>query len=291
MRSWLYIKGDSAAQLSKSPSIGADALVVDMTRVPIDDAVDDVRAHVTGWFSAHRPASSGPKKFTRWLRIKPMGESHWGDDLAAAMEGGPDGIIVPQCSGPQQVRMLASELYEIEQRLGLEHNATRIIPQIGETAQAALTLRDYTDDPHPRLAGFAWNAGGLARSLGAQRTHMDNGEWCDTMRLVRATTILLAKTLGLLAIETPLFDPADLHVGATAARRAKQDGFTGMAAAHPRQVPLINDAFLPTPTERAQAENIVSLFAHSPSAAVVTQNGMAIDRAALDQAEKLLSLS
>ena len=271
--------------------IGADALIVDMTRVPVNNDSDQIRANVAEWLHSHRDPVLESKNFKRWLRIKPMDQAHWADDLNAAMEGAPNGLIVPKCTGPEQVRMLASELYEIEQRLGLEHNSTRIIPQIGETPQSALTLRDYTDDPHPRLAGFAWNAEGLARSLGAHRTHTDNGGWCDTMRLVRGTTLLLAKTLGLLAIETPVTDPKDVKTGALAARRAKQDGFTGMAAAHPRQISLINDAFVPTPTERARAEAIIGLFAQSPSATVVSHNGMMVDRSGLEQAEQVLGFA
>ncbi|WP_209346877.1 CoA ester lyase [Pontixanthobacter sp. CEM42] len=290
MRSWLTIKGNSAAQLAKAPVIGADTLVVDMSLVPDDENAAQVRADVAEWFSSFREQLSTPKSFKRWLRIKPLDGTHWIDDLSVIMAGAPDGLIVPKCTGPEQVRMLASELYEIEQRHGVGHNATKIIPQIGETPGSALTLRDYTDDPHPRLAGFAWNAEGLAREIGAQRTRTDDGRWCDTMRLVRGTTILLAKTLGLLAIETSVRDPKDLQTGALAARRARQDGFTGMAANHPRQVALINDAFKPTANERAEAQAIVDLFASTPSVAMVNHKGTMVDRTGLEQAEQLLEL-
>ncbi|MXO89378.1 HpcH/HpaI aldolase/citrate lyase family protein [Pontixanthobacter aquaemixtae] len=290
MRSWLFIEGDNAAKMGKAPGIGADALVLDLSHVVAGPAAAQLRMDAAEWLTMHGTRVTKKAGFSRWLRIKSLDQPHWHDDLAVALQGAPDGLILPKCTGPEQIRTLASELYELEQRLGIEHSSTKIIPQIGSTPGSALTLRDYTDDPHPRLAGFAWDAEGLARALGAQRTHTETGAWCDTMRLVRGTVILLAKTLGLMAIETQVSDPKDVDTGLLAARGAKQDGFTGMCASHPRQVRIINQQFAPTPSERAEAQRIVSLFKSNPSASAVDHNGALFDRKALGQAERLLAV-
>ena len=63
-----------------------------------------------------------------------------------------------------------------------------------------------------------------------------------------------------------------------------------MAAKHPCQVSPINHAFAPTPSERAEAEAIIELFASNPSVAVVNHGGVAIDRTGLEKAEHTLQL-
>ena len=52
MRSWLYIKGNNPAQLRKAPLVGADALVVDLSNVPANDAAAQIREDVSAWFTA-----------------------------------------------------------------------------------------------------------------------------------------------------------------------------------------------------------------------------------------------
>ena len=50
------------------------------------------------------------------------------------------------------------------------------------------------------------------------------------------------------------------------AARGAHDGFTGMMALHPAQVPIINAAFTPTDAQVAHAERIVAAFAAAPNA-------------------------
>ncbi|MXP47379.1 CoA ester lyase [Altererythrobacter luteolus] len=269
MRSWLVIEGNKPAKLAKAPMVGADAIVIDLACVPVDDDAPRVREEVAEWLTNFSDPLVAKKAFARWVRIKPMDAPHWREDLVAAMKGAPDGVILPKVTGPTQIRMLASELYEIEQKLALKHNSTKIIPQIGETAEAALTLPSLTGDPQPRLTGFAWNAENVARGLGAKRSRREDGGWTDTMRHVRAMTLILAKAMGVMAIDTATADAADVDLGLSDAREARQDGFTGMFAVHPRQVSAINEAYSLSARERAEAEALLGLFASKPAAVPV----------------------
>ncbi len=266
MRSWLFIEASCQAKLNKAPMVGADAIVVDLADIPADDGAETMRAEIAAWLQTYSEPVLANKAFARWVRIKSLDAPMWREDLKAVMKGAPDGVILPKAGGPEQIRQLAFELYEIEQKLGLKHNSTKIIPQIGETPQAALTLGELTQDPQPRLTGFTWNADGLAERLGAKRTHDDNGEWTDIMRHVRMNVILLAKTMGVIPIETPTKDPSDLERGAADARAARADGFTGMCATRPRQIAAINEAFSLSAAERAEADAMINLFAAEKAA-------------------------
>ncbi|MFN3847686.1 MAG: HpcH/HpaI aldolase/citrate lyase family protein, partial [Paracoccaceae bacterium] len=72
------------------------------------------------------------------------------------------------------------------------------------------------------------------------------------------------------------------------ARRARFDGFNGMMAIHPAQVPIINQAFTPTPEELAEAQAIVDAFAANPDQGALRFAGRMIDAPHLKQAKRLL---
>jgi citrate lyase subunit beta/citryl-CoA lyase len=74
-----------------------------------------------------------------------------------------------------------------------------------------------------------------------------------------------------------------------AARAAHRDGFSGMLAIHPDQVPVINAAFTPSADEIAYAERVVAAFASGDG--VVTLDGKMLDQPHLKQAQHILSLA
>lgn len=259
MRSWLFIEGNSPGKMAKAPMVGADAVVVDLSCVPNDEDAPQLRADIAAWLRAHSDPLIARKAFARWVRIKPLDTPMWREELAAVMQGAPEGVILPKATGNDDLRVLASELYEIEQKLGLKHNTTKIIPQIGETPRAALTLNELTTDRQPRISGFMWNADNVARGLGAKRTRCEDRRWTDALSHVRAMTVILARTMGVLAIDTATADYRDVELGQRDARHARQDGFHGMCAFHPKQVAAIHDAYALSARERAEAEAVIGL--------------------------------
>ena len=70
---------------------------------------------------------------------------------------------------------------------------------------------------------------------------------------------------------------------------ARRDGFEGMLAIHPDQVPVINDAFCPTAEEVERARRIVDAFDASPGAGTLGVDGEMLDRPHRLQAERILA--
>jgi citrate lyase subunit beta/citryl-CoA lyase len=71
--------------------------------------------------------------------------------------------------------------------------------------------------------------------------------------------------------------------------RAMRDGFTGMMAIHPAQVPVINAAFTPSEAAIAHAQAVVAAFAANPGAGALQLDGKMIDAPHLKQAHALLA--
>ncbi len=289
LRSWLFVPGDSEKKLGKAPDLGADAIIVDLEDAVAPQAKPAARGLVAEWLGAQRRSPDvGVARFARWVRINPLDSPFWRDDLIAVMPGAPDGIVLPKAAGPAQLQQLAAELYELEQRNGVPTGTTKIVPLVSETAAAALTIPAYVDASLPRLAGLMWGAEDLSAALGASRKHGDDGGWSDTFRMVRATVLLTAHARGISAIDTLHADFRDEEGLARFACAARADGFAGMLAIHPSQVPVINAAFTPSEEELAGARAIVEAFAANPEAGTIALDGQMLDQPHLKLARRLL---
>ena len=82
----------------------------------------------------------------------------------------------------------------------------------------------------------------------------------------------------------------DLDALAVSCARGRALGFLGRAAIHPRQLPVIERAFLPTEREIEEAETIVKA-AMAEEGAQALADGRFIDAAVVAAAQRTLSLS
>ncbi len=289
-RSWLFVPGDSEKKLGKAMATGAHAVIVDLEDAVAPTAKVQARTMARDWLAIHRHHVIESRPMARWVRINAFDTGMWRDDLEVVMAGAPDGVMLPKCEGPEQVRQLSAEIYELEQRNGIAVGATRILPLVSETARSAMTIPAYIDESMPRLGGLTWGAEDLSAVLGARRKRDASGAWTDAFRFIRAQCLLAAHAKGVWAIDTLHDDFKDEDGTRRAAESARADGFTGMLAIHPAQVPIINAAFAPTEAELAEAQAIVALFASNPGAGTLQYNGRMIDQPHLKMAKLLLGL-
>lgn len=285
MRSWLFVPGDSETKLGKVTGYGADVVIVDLEDAVAPAAKPQARHLARGFLETHPEASA----FGRWIRINPLDTPLWRDDLAAVMPGKPAGIMVPKAAGPEQLQALAAEIYEHEQANGFATGSTAILPLVSETPAAALGIASYATAEQPRLVGLTWGAEDLSAAMGASRKRDTRGVWTDAFRYVRAQVLLTAHARGVVAIDTLHAEFRDLDGLARVASESHADGFTGMLAIHPSQVPVINAAFTPTEAQITEAKAIVQAFADNPGVGALQIEGRMIDQPHLEQARRLLA--
>lgn len=290
MRSWLFVPGDSDKKLDKAVGTGADVIIVDLEDSVAPEAKSMARHKVLAWLNAHRQILPGQRRLGRWVRINALDTGLWREDLQAIMAGAPDGIMLPKSAGPESVQQLGAELYELEQRAGVPANSTRILPLVSETARAAISIGRYAETTHPRLAGLTWGAEDLSAAIGAGRKTDAAGQWTDAFRLIRAQTLLTAHAAELAAIDTLHADFRDEDGLRARAEAARADGFAGMLAIHPAQVPVINAAFTHGEAELAEARAIVNAFVANPGAGALQIDGRMIDRPHLKLAQRVLGI-
>jgi citrate lyase subunit beta/citryl-CoA lyase len=272
LRSLLFVPGDRPERMAKALGLGADALILDLEDAVSADAKPAARASIRAFLDAPREAD-GPALF---VRVNPLDSALIDGDLAAIAGAGMDGVVLPKAEGGDSVTML-------RERLPGDY---RILPIASETPRAVFGLGTFEG---AGLAGLTWGAEDLPAAIGATGAREADGSYTDPYRVVRALTLFGAHAAGVPAIETVYPDFRDLDGLATYAARGRRDGFTGMMAIHPTQVPVINAAFSPSEAELAHARAVVALFAANPGAGALQLDGKMLDAPHLKAAQRLLT--
>lgn len=271
LRSLLFVPGDRPDRMAKALGSGADALILDLEDSVALAAKANAREAIAVFLRQ-------PRTITLFVRVNPLDSGLMPDDLAAVLPARPDGIVLPKAEGRASLAAIDSEL----------RDDVMILPIATETPAAIFTLGSYggvTD----RLCGLTWGAEDLPAAIGASSAREADGRYTPPYEMVRALTLFGAHAAGVPAIETVYPDFRDTDGLAAYAARARRDGFTGMMAIHPAQIPVINAAFAPSAAEIDHAQRIVAMFDAQPGAGVLTLDGKMIDAPHLKAARRILA--
>jgi citrate lyase subunit beta/citryl-CoA lyase len=283
-RSWLFAPGDSDRKMTRAMEGEADVVLIDLEDAIAPESKAMARPLVHDFIKAH------PEQRARlWVRINPFDGPHTLLDLAAVMPARPGGIMLPKVYSRAEVEKLDHCLSALEVANGIEQGSTPVIVLITETAEAMFHTGTYKGTP--RVVALTWGAEDLADAIGASSNKNPDGTYSFTFELARSLTLLGAATAGVTAIDTISADFKDLEALRARAEKVRRDGFRGMLAIHPAQVPVINAAFTPTEAEVAEAQEIVDLFAANPGVGAIGWKGGMLDRPYLARAQTLLRLA
>lgn len=270
LRSLLFVPGDRPERFDKAARSGADAIILDLEDSVAPAAKEQARSAVANYLAG--PASV---PVLRFVRINPIDGPHRDADLACLT--GADGVVLPKSEGAHTCQTLAALLAA----------PLPILPIATETPQAVFGLGSYAAIA-ARLAGLTWGAEDLPAAIGALSSRDEQGHYTAPYEMARSLTLFGAHAAAVPAIETVYPHIRDEAGLARYAARGARDGFTGMMALHPAQVPIINSAFTPSPEQVAAARRIIEAFAAAPDAGVLMLDGRMVDAPHLIQARKIL---
>lgn len=285
MRSMLFVPADSERKLAKSLASGADALILDLEDSVAADRKPAGRDLARAFVQAHKSQTPRPQLY---VRINALDTDLWEADLAAVMGAAPDGVMLPKPRSGEDVHRLSIALNHAEVAAGHAAGATRIVAIVTELPLSILQLASYVG-ASTRLAALTWGMEDLSAAIGAARTRDSSGAITSPFRLARDLTLFTACAAGVQPLDAVYPDFRDLAGLKAECEAAARDGFTGKAAVHPDQIPVINAAFTPSAAEIERAGTIVRLFAENPGGGVIADNGQMLDRPHLTWAERLLA--
>ena len=238
LRSPLFAPGDSERKMTKAIASAADAVILDLEDSVAAPAKPTARAMVPDVVRGHPGRGL-------IVRVNPPGTPWYLDDLAAVVPARPAGVMLPKCSGPEDLARLVTTSRRWRPPPAPRLAAIGVVAIVTETAGSVFNLGAY-GGVASRLLAICFGAEDLSADLGISPRHPD-GSYPAPVVLARAQILVAAGALGVPAIDTPYpdhGDPAGLRREAAA---AAADGFAGKILIHPAQIDIVNAAFTPSP--------------------------------------------
>lgn len=251
----LYVPGDRPDRFAKAFGSGADLVVLDL-----EDAVAPDRK------AAARDAV-----------------------VAALVEPHPEVVVQVRIDGPEDVRALAEVRTPFEVRVPKASTArldavASALPGVPLTAlleDAAGVLDARAVAAHRAVTRVGLGEADLRSSVGAGAPVID---------FARVALVYAAAAAGLPAPMLSAWTRLDDEAGLDADTRAGAAlGFVGRMAVHPRQVPVIERAFAPDPTEVDRARETLSATADGGVSRL--PDGRMVDPAMRREAERTVALA
>ncbi|GAA1508707.1 CoA ester lyase [Streptomyces albidochromogenes] len=261
---WLYVPGDRSETVAKALRSGADVVIVDL-----EDAVAPDRKEYARSATAELLAEPPPTPVH--VRVNALAGPFADDDLRA-LTGLPGlaALRLPKVTGPAEVRQVAHRMPDVPLYALLE--SALAVEQAYAIAGA-----------HPALRGVALGEADLRADLGVRD---DTG-----LAWPRSRVVVAARAAGLdPPVQSVHPDLKDLEGLARSCARGRALGFLGRTALHPCQLPVIERAFLPTPREVEEAEEVVKAAA-ARGGALALPDGRFVDAAVVAAAQRTLALA
>ncbi|MDN5319451.1 MAG: citrate lyase subunit beta / citryl-CoA lyase [Thermovirga sp.] len=280
-RSALYIPGNNPGMIQHCPYFGADSVILDLEDAVATTEKDAARKLVSLFLEALDFSDTGVV-----VRVNGAHTPYFEKDLWAVVPKAPDALRIPKCESPQDIKAADDMITEIEIQCGIPKGKVKIHAMI-ESALGVERAYEIAQ-ASPRVEALTLGGQDLLADYGVQKTKEGHELFYPRTRVVSA-----AKAAGLLAFDTVWTDISDLEGLKKESKMICELGFTGKAAIHPSQVPIIHDAFKPDCKEVQKARRIVesSKRALSLGIGVFSVDGRMVDAPVIKRAEHLLKLA
>jgi citrate lyase subunit beta/citryl-CoA lyase len=255
---WLYVPADRSDRVEKALSSAAHAVIVDLEDAVLPAAKDDARASVARLLRE-------PRGRRVHVRVNGFGTPWHEQDVELVASLPVDGINLPKVESVELLDGLPGVL-----------DANCLI-ESARGVEAAFEIAS-----HPRVAGIALGEADLAGETGQSGSGLD---WARS-RIVNA-----AVAAGLPRPPQSIYARIDDLEGLEAScARGRELGFLGRTALHPKQLPVIERAYLPTESEAIRARGLVERFDASGSGAYADEGGF-VDVAIVRAARAVVALA
>jgi citrate lyase subunit beta/citryl-CoA lyase len=275
-RSVLYMPGANERALEKAKTLPADALILDLEDAVAPDAKADARDRVC---AAVRSGEYGSKEVT--IRVNGLDTPWHADDIAAAAEAGPAGVVVPKVNSADDVHAIVDGLVK-----GGAPAHTRIWAMV-ETPVAmldAVAIAGASD----RLAVLVMGTNDLAKEL-----HAEHVPGRQPLLTGLGLCLLAARATGKVILDGVYNDITDAAGFEAECLQGRQLGFDGKTLIHPSQIEPANAVWAPTAEAIDDARELIATFddAIAGGKGVVTHKGRMIENLHVDNARRVLAVA
>ncbi|MFM5923585.1 MAG: HpcH/HpaI aldolase/citrate lyase family protein [Novosphingobium sp.] len=275
-RSALYLPASNPKALAKSRTLAADVVILDLEDAVAPDSKAVARAAA---LAAVGEGGFGERELV--IRTNALA-TPWGpDDLAAIARAGPDAVLVPKVSSPEDVRAYDAALAAAPEstRLWIMIETCACLPRLHEMAVCAADTR---------LSGFVLGTNDLAKEMHARLTPART-----PFHPVLTMAVAAARAHGLIALDGVCNEFRDLDAFRAEALQGLDFGFDGKTLIHPDQIDPCNAVFSPDAEEIAWAKAVAAAFAlpENLGKGAIRVEGRMVELLHLDQAQRTLAIA
>ena len=271
-RSFIFTPGLRPDMYPKALASGADIVCVELEDgiAPKDKA--EARRNALALFEAPQ-AEDGVERI---VRINSMRERFGIEDVASvlATDTPPPALMMPKVRTPDEVAQLDTLLTEAG-------HATRlhVIIETNAGLEAAYDIAHCSN----RIDAMFFGGVDMAAELRCKNA------W-QPLLYARSRVVHAAASAGLDAIDVPHLDLEDPEGMRVAAEQARDLGFAGKGAVHPKQIPALNDVFTPSEDQIARARRITAEFEAADTGLVVI-DGKLIEKPVLRDMYRIIAIA
>ena len=271
-RSFIFTPGLRPEMFPKALASGADIVCVELEDgiAPKDKAA--ARTNAIKLFESPQ-ADDGVERI---VRINSLREGFGMADVQAvlATDTPPPALMMPKVRTPDEVVLLDDLLTERGHDTRLH-----VIIETNAGLEAAYDIAHGS----PRIDAMFFGGVDMAAELRCQNA------W-EPLLYARSRVVHAAAGAGLDAIDVPYLDLEDPEGMTRAAIQARDLGFCGKGAVHPKQIPALNEVFTPSPERIARARRIIAEFEAADTGLVVI-DGKLIEKPVLREMHRIVAIA
>ncbi|MEM7274781.1 MAG: CoA ester lyase [Actinomycetota bacterium] len=271
-RTFIFTPGLEPAMFPKALASGTDIVCIELEDGVAPKDKDLARERGLALF-AEPQADDGVE---RVVRINSVREQAGLADVGAvlATDTPPPVLMMPKVRTPDEVVWLDGLLTERGHRTELQ-----VIIETNEALEAAFEIAHCS----ARINAMFFGGVDMAAELRCANA------W-EPLLYARSRVVHAAASAGLDVIDVPYLDLEDLDGMITAARQARDLGFSGKGAIHPKQIGALNEVFTPTDAEIGRARRIIDTFEAADTGLVVI-DGKLIEKPVLREMYRVLAIA
>ena len=271
-RSFIFAPGLRPELYPKALASGADIVCVELEDGIAPHDKDEARERAMALF-AEPQAEDGVERI---VRINCLRSAVGLDDVQAILttDTPPPALMLPKVVSPDEVVWLDDLLTERGHDTRLH-----IIIEMNAGLEAVFDIARSSS----RIDALFFGGVDMAADLRCKNA------W-EPLLYARSRVVHAAASVGVDAVDVPYLDLEDLEGMKIQARQARDLGFSGKGAIHPKQIADLNEVFTPSAEEVARARKVVAAFEDANTGLVVV-DGKLIEKPVVREMQRILSVA
>ncbi len=271
-RSFIFAPGLRPELYPKALACGADIVCVELEDGIAPHDKDEAREKTIA-LSTQPQADDGVERI---VRINCLRSAVGLDDVKAilATDTPPPALMLPKVVSPEEVIWLDDLLSERGHDTRLH-----IIIEMNAGLEAVFDIARSSS----RIDALFFGGVDMSADLRCKNA------W-EPLLYARSRVVHAAASVGVDAVDVPYLDLDDLEGMKAQAQLAKDLGFSGKGAVHPKQISALNEVFTPSPEEVAKAQKILAAFEEANTGLVVV-DGKLIEKPVVREMQRIASVA